>query len=233
MHVCSVASVKSNSLWPRGLQPARLFHPWDSPDKKWSGLPCPPPGDLPDPGIEPGSPVLQTYSLLLSHQGSPSFPESPEKVLNFIGVEWALSDHPWTNHGGQRCGRNHWWKQWEPIPISKHGAQLFWPHMPQSVGGSPNSVHCYLQRVAGWRGESKLHKSFTTLTFSVAPLKVLLFSLPQAAPLPSSQTSSSMPSSAPLLTILTLGYLRCPLSPVTSACFSPSTYITTYAAVSS
>ena len=21
----------------------------------WSGLPCPPPGDLPDPGIEPGS----------------------------------------------------------------------------------------------------------------------------------------------------------------------------------
>ena len=25
----------------------------------WSGLPCPPPGDLPDPGIEPSSPALQ------------------------------------------------------------------------------------------------------------------------------------------------------------------------------
>ena len=25
----------------------------------WSGLPSPSPGDLPDPGIEPGSPVLQ------------------------------------------------------------------------------------------------------------------------------------------------------------------------------
>ena len=24
----------------------------------WSGLPCPPPGDLPDPGIEPESPTL-------------------------------------------------------------------------------------------------------------------------------------------------------------------------------
>ena len=24
----------------------------------WSGLPCPPPGDLPDPGIEPTSPAL-------------------------------------------------------------------------------------------------------------------------------------------------------------------------------
>ena len=24
----------------------------------WSGLPCPPPGDLSDPGVEPGSPAL-------------------------------------------------------------------------------------------------------------------------------------------------------------------------------
>ena len=32
----------------------------------WSGLPCTPPGDLPDPGIELGSPALQADSLLLS-----------------------------------------------------------------------------------------------------------------------------------------------------------------------
>ena len=40
----------------------------------WSGLPCPPPGDLPSPGIEPVSPVvttLQANSLPLKHQGSP------------------------------------------------------------------------------------------------------------------------------------------------------------------
>ena len=30
----------------------------------WSELPCPPPGDLPDPGIEPGAPALQADSLL-------------------------------------------------------------------------------------------------------------------------------------------------------------------------
>ena len=39
----------------------------------WSGLPFPPPGDLPDPGIEPmipAAPALQVDSLLLSHQGS-------------------------------------------------------------------------------------------------------------------------------------------------------------------
>ena len=29
----------------------------------WSGLPFPSPGDLPDPGIEPGSPAFQAYSL--------------------------------------------------------------------------------------------------------------------------------------------------------------------------
>ena len=33
-----------------------------------SGLPCPPPGDLPNPGTESASPVLQVCSLLLSQQ---------------------------------------------------------------------------------------------------------------------------------------------------------------------
>ena len=39
----------------------------------WSRLPCPSPGDVPDPGIELSlaSPALQVDSLPLSHQGSP------------------------------------------------------------------------------------------------------------------------------------------------------------------
>ena len=37
----------------------------------WSVLLCPPPGDLPDPGIKPTSPTLRADSLLLSQQGSP------------------------------------------------------------------------------------------------------------------------------------------------------------------
>ena len=37
----------------------------------WSGLPFPPPGDLPDPEIEPKSPALQADSFALSCQGSP------------------------------------------------------------------------------------------------------------------------------------------------------------------
>ena len=37
----------------------------------WSGYPFPFPGDLPDPGIEPGSPALQAVLYLLSYQERP------------------------------------------------------------------------------------------------------------------------------------------------------------------
>ena len=78
---CSwVASVVSDSMRPHGLQPARLFCPWDSffffvhgilkaRVLEWVAFPSP--GDLPHSGIEPRSPALQADSLPLSHQGSP------------------------------------------------------------------------------------------------------------------------------------------------------------------
>ena len=37
----------------------------------WSGLPFPPPGDHPDPGIEPGSPVLEADALAAEPPGKP------------------------------------------------------------------------------------------------------------------------------------------------------------------
>ena len=37
----------------------------------WSGLPLPSPGDLPEPGIEPGSPSLQADALLSEPPGKP------------------------------------------------------------------------------------------------------------------------------------------------------------------
>ena len=45
----------------------------------WSGLPCPPPGDLPHPGIEPSSPALQADSL----------PEPPAKPKMAIPPDWS------------------------------------------------------------------------------------------------------------------------------------------------
>ena len=50
----------------------------------WSGLPCPPPEDLPNPGIKPESspsPALQVDSLSLSHQGSPQTQYSDTNML--------------------------------------------------------------------------------------------------------------------------------------------------------
>ena len=41
---------------PMHCSPARLLCPWGfSRPEYWSGLPCPPPGDFPNPGIEPSS----------------------------------------------------------------------------------------------------------------------------------------------------------------------------------
>ena len=37
----------------------------------WSGLPFPSPGDLPDPGIEPGSPALEAEALTSEPPGKP------------------------------------------------------------------------------------------------------------------------------------------------------------------
>ena len=73
-HACSVTSVVSDSAAPwteaRQVPLSMKF----SRQEYWSGLPCPPPWDLPNLGIEPvslASPLLQVDSLLLSHWGRP------------------------------------------------------------------------------------------------------------------------------------------------------------------
>ena len=61
-------SVLFDSLRPHGLKLARLLCPWDFVRQEYrSGLLFPPPGDFPDPGMEPmslASPALtgQKYS---------------------------------------------------------------------------------------------------------------------------------------------------------------------------
>ena len=71
---CAVLSllVVSNSLQPCELQPTRHLCPWGvSRQEYWSGLPWPPPRDLPNPGIEPRSPILQVNSLPSAPTGKP------------------------------------------------------------------------------------------------------------------------------------------------------------------
>ena len=67
---CSVTSV---SLWPHRQWQARLLCPGGfSRQGHWSGLPCPPPGDPPNSGIEPKSPALQADYLLSEPPGKPT-----------------------------------------------------------------------------------------------------------------------------------------------------------------
>ena len=55
----------------------------------WRGLPCPPPGDLPNPGIEPWSPALQADSLPANL--------GKVKVTQLCPTLWDPRDH--TVHG--------------------------------------------------------------------------------------------------------------------------------------
>ena len=103
-YVCVLSrSVLSNSLQLYGLQPVRLLCFWGfSRQEYWSGLPCPPPGDLPNPGIEPRCPALQADSLLTESPGKPKntgvgslsllhgiFP-TPELNLGLLHCRWIL-----------------------------------------------------------------------------------------------------------------------------------------------
>ena len=55
-----------------GLSPCQAFLSMEfSRQEKWSGLPFPSPGDLPNPGTEPRSPAFQTDSLLSEQPGKP------------------------------------------------------------------------------------------------------------------------------------------------------------------
>ena len=61
--------------------PNGLHSPWNFPGQNTgSGSSFPSPGDLPNPGIEPGSPALQADSLLSE---SPRKPTQMTEITNF------------------------------------------------------------------------------------------------------------------------------------------------------
>ena len=71
----------------------------------WSGLPCPPPGGLPDPGIELRSFVLQVDSLPSEPPGKPCHP-LPTSVWKWDGLESSFSlgageDEGWVRPAGK------------------------------------------------------------------------------------------------------------------------------------
>ena len=78
-------SVMSDSLRPHELQPTRHLCLWGFYRQEYqSGLPCPPKGDHPNPGIKPRSPTLQTESLLSEPPGKT---KNTPRALPHPGIE--------------------------------------------------------------------------------------------------------------------------------------------------
>ena len=89
MFCCAVlsCSVMSDSFQLHGLSPTRLLCPWGfSRQGYWSGLACPSPGDIPDPGIEPRSPIFQADSLPSEPPGKPK----NTRVGSLSLLQWIL-----------------------------------------------------------------------------------------------------------------------------------------------
>ena len=71
----------------------------------WSELPCPPPGDLPSPGIEPRSPSLPVILYQLSHQGSP-------RVLEWVAYHFSRGSFQPRNRTGVSCIAGGFFTSW-------------------------------------------------------------------------------------------------------------------------
>ena len=69
MHTCSVGSNSFVTPWTITHQAPLSLEFYKQ--EYWSGLPFPSPGDLSNPGTEPGSPALQADSLRSEPPGKP------------------------------------------------------------------------------------------------------------------------------------------------------------------
>ena len=84
--VVAVLFSRGSSQWRDWTQvshiPGRFFTSWATREAQeyWSGYPISSPADLPDPGIELGSPALQVNSLPAEPPGKPSYKSDPFKT---------------------------------------------------------------------------------------------------------------------------------------------------------
>ena len=142
-------SVVSNSLRPHGVQPARLLCPWGfSRQEYWSGLACPPPGDLPNSGFESRSPTLQVDSLSTEPPGKHNLRCPTTKLFSFAGKQRAFSWHPYLDNLWK--GNNHFsfktrlWKGHKAICVS--GGQSRRVNWPQRYLKSVIPWSCQIRR---------------------------------------------------------------------------------------
>ena len=100
---------KSHLVMSNSLQPHGLYSLWNS-SEYWSGLPCPPSGDLPKPGIKPRFPALQADSL----------PAEPPRKPKSTGAGSSSLLQGIFPTQGQNLGLLHW--QEDSLPLGYQGS---------------------------------------------------------------------------------------------------------------
>ena len=112
----------------------------------WSGLPCPPPGDLPDPGIQPASVCLLHWQVRPLPVVPPGKPCGPRPPLNhFARPGWMA--RPQVNKDSlirptvQGLGRH--------LPGAE-GETSFWGRLTQKPTSFPQGNTALAQSVESW-----------------------------------------------------------------------------------
>ena len=169
------------TLQPHELWPTRFLCPWEfSRQEYWSGLPCPPPGDLPNPGIKPTSPALQVDSLPLSHQGSP-------RILEWVAyplTKGSSQPRNWIEPGLLHCRQILYQLSYRGSPNDNY--QFLNIHfVPRPI---PDILMLSLTHVftTNWERRTFPSPSHLSLFQFVSPLSpFLLFSFPPVLSIPS------------------------------------------------
>ena len=125
------------TLRPHGLQ-APLSMGF-SRQEYWTGLPCPPPGDLPNPGIKLRSPTLQADSLPSRSPGKPK--NTGVGSLSLLQGIFLSQESNW---GLLHC-------RWILHQLSHKGSPriLGWVAMPSSRGSSQPRGQTQVSHIAG------------------------------------------------------------------------------------
>ena len=125
------------TLQPHGLQ-APLSMGF-SRQEYWTGLPCPPPGDLPNPGIKLRSPTLQADSLSSRSPGKPK--NTGVGSLSLLQGIFLSQELNW---GLLHC-------RWILHQLSHKGSPrtLDWVAMPSSRGSSQPRDQIQVSHIAG------------------------------------------------------------------------------------
>ena len=103
--VCSVlsCSIVSNSATPWTVAHQAPLSIGFSRQEYWSRLPCPPPGDLPNPGVKPRSPALQADCLPSEPLGKPC----PSLVFSNYEITYHLcSEHQLVRKNVEKAKRS-------------------------------------------------------------------------------------------------------------------------------